>query len=173
LRPDLITICGFMGAGKSRVGELLAAKLDYRFLDLDAEITRREGSSLAEIFRDRGETHFRELERQIGLEVIAGKGKVVALGGGAVTNRELFTAVRKHTYLIYLKARPQTLWRRIKGGDERPLVAGIESYADFLSVYNERMKIRRPLYEQADLVIPTGPQPIPQTVAEILASMGL
>jgi len=125
--PDLtgsverIVLIGFMGAGKSTVGPLLARALGWRFVDLDAEVERAEGSSVAELIRGRGVERFRELESRTGRRVLRRRRVVVAAGGG-------WAAEPGHMDLLYdrslvawppyihvqppARTRPARLWRR-------------------------------------------------------------
>jgi shikimate kinase len=95
--PSAVLLVGFMGCGKTTVGECLAQRLAWRFIDLDKQIEQAEGLSIAEIFAQAGETPFRRKEheylRRILEETSQPGGWVVALGGGTfvlVTNRPLF-----------------------------------------------------------------------------------
>jgi shikimate kinase len=158
-----------MGAGKSRVGMLLARKLNYRFIDLDHEIEKREKRDIVAIFHESGEAYFREREHELGLTSIKGRRRIVALGGGAVMDSELFEAVLSRTLLVYLRARPQVLWGRLKRRQTRPLLASVKTYADFRAIYQARMAERRARYDRAHLVVDTGSQPPEQTAARILS----
>jgi shikimate kinase len=100
--PHLILV-GLPGAGKSTVGALLAEALGRPLLDFDAEITRREGMSIPEIFGQKGEGHFRELEHALTHELTELGGMVLAPGGGWVTRRENIALLRPPGHLVYLK----------------------------------------------------------------------
>lgn len=120
--PDRIVLVGFMASGKSTVGPILAGRLGYRFVDLDAEVERRAGATVAEIFRSEGEARFRTLEEEATAELDAAERIVVAAGGGWMARPELRDrwpdAVR-----VWLRVRPRTVLERV--GDavaERPLL---------------------------------------------------
>jgi shikimate kinase len=162
-----------MGAGKSRVGKLLADMLGYRFLDLDTEIEAAEKRDISTIFRESGEAYFRVREGETGLACITGKRHVVALGGGAVMVDELFDALLSRTCLVYLRARPQVLWGRVKRKQTRPLVASIKTYDEFRAIYRERMSVRRARYERAHLIVDTGAPPAEQTASQILSLLDI
>ena len=80
-----LALAGFMGSGKSRLGAEVAARLGRPFVDLDREIEARTGSRIPDLFAERGESGFREVEEEVALDVLrGGEPAVVALGGGAV-----------------------------------------------------------------------------------------
>jgi shikimate kinase len=86
MKKSLIFLTGFMGSGKSTVGPILAEKFGYDFIDVDELIEKVEGQSIVDIFRERGEIYFRNIERKILRETIFKLSKfVVALGGGTIT----------------------------------------------------------------------------------------
>lgn len=116
-----IFLVGFMGGGKTTVGRLLAERLGWTFIDLDAEIERLEGRSVAEIFASEGEAAFRSMERR-SLETVSGPpNRVVSLGGGTYVdarNRELVDSVGVS---VYLEASLSVLLERIDDDGSRPL----------------------------------------------------
>lgn len=116
-----IFLVGFMGCGKSRVGESLARRLTREFVDTDSLVTEREGRSIAEIFRDCGEDRFRRAEREALRSLEGRSGIVVATGGG------LFVGFGQRRWML---RRGRTVWLdvpfevargRVGGGEERPL----------------------------------------------------
>lgn len=162
-----------MGSGKSRVGGILAQRLGYRFIDVDLEIEKQEKRDVSAIFGESGEAYFRARERELGLACIRGKHRVVALGGGAVMDDELFDALLARTLLVYLRARPQVLWGRLKRKHSRPLLASVKTYDEFRQIYRERMAVRRVRYERAHLIVDTGARPAEQTAARILSLLDI
>ena len=84
----IITLVGYRGCGKSSVAQALASRLGRDFVDADAEIERRSGRSIREIFDEQGESGFRRIEREVISELLTGPGVVLAAGGGAVLNAE-------------------------------------------------------------------------------------
>jgi shikimate kinase/3-dehydroquinate synthase len=122
-RPLLLT--GFMATGKSTLGQQLAQRLGRRFVDLDASIEAQTGKLISTLFRDHGEGHFRELERQaLRLLLDSSDAPVVALGGGALLQREQRLHALERAVVIALHAKPETLAHRIAAaGGSRPLGA--------------------------------------------------
>lgn len=161
----IIALVGFMGCGKSRVGRLLAERLDWTFIDLDDEIERRTGRSIPQIFQDQGEPKFRDLEYEALLDQLRqarrGKARVVALGGGAFVEPRTFAALELEGVSIWLDCPVETLWQRVQGGPVRPLAQRRE---DFERLYNER----RPHYQRADFTLAAGAQEPAELVETIL-----
>src|SRR5690606_5874667 len=119
-----IWLVGAMGAGKSAVGPLLAARLGLPFVDLDAEVERAAGARIATIFAREGEPAFRARERAA-IERVAGRTAVVALGGGAIAQPGAARRLAETGTVVWLRARPETLAARIGEARERPLLAGL------------------------------------------------
>lgn len=165
-----------MGAGKSSVGRALGQRLNWLFEDLDQRIEGREGRSVAEIFRDSGETEFRRAEhaalRQVLEESRAGAARIIALGGGAFVqpqNAELLQEAG--VPVVFLDAAVEELWRRCSeqaeaAGMERPL---LRSFEKFESLYRSR----RRSYLKAGLTIATGGREVNAIAAEIAKKLGL
>jgi shikimate kinase len=171
-----IFLVGFMGAGKSTVGQALGRHLDWAFEDLDERIERREGRHVAEIFRDLGEQAFRQAERAALREVLeelsAGVPRVVALGGGAFSKKENAALLKASSVsTIFLDAPVEELWQRCTtqadvAGTQRPL---LRSWQQFSELY----EVRRKSYSKALLRIQTGSRPVKTIVDEIAEALGL
>lgn len=146
-----IILVGYRGSGKTTVGRLLAERLRLGFADADEWIVRRAGKSIADIFRDGGETEFRELETNVLKELLAGDGQVLALGGGVVIrdeNRAMMTANAQNR-IFYLHCDAAELHRRIvadvKTAANRPALTHLGgSEAEIAHL----LTVRLPLYRQ-------------------------
>jgi shikimate kinase len=138
------------GAGKSTVGKGVADRLARTFLDFDLEIERRQGKTIAEIFGEKGEGHFRELERALTEELRLLGNMILAPGGGWVSNPEVVGLLRPPSQLIYLRVRPETALKRL-GADRstRPLLMR----PDPLGEIRRLLEARKKAYESADHVI--------------------
>jgi shikimate kinase len=138
------------GAGKSTIGRAVAERLSRTFLDFDQEIERREGKSIVEIFGEKGEGHFRGLERALTEELRLSGDMVLAPGGGWVTSPEVVALLRPPARLIYLRVRPETALKRL-GGDRstRPLLMRPDPVGELRRLLAER----KAAYESADHVI--------------------
>ena len=143
-----ITLTGFMGSGKTTVGQILADALGCPFLDLDQLIVKKAGRSIPEIFAAEGEKGFRRLEKQVLEQTVARYAEstaVLALGGGTVTVPGAVGLLQEKTLCIYLKASWEVLQSHLEGQKEgRPLAD-----EDMQERYLERL----PLYEKAAQVI--------------------
>ena len=109
-----------MGSGKSTVGRRVAKKLGWKFIDLDTQIERREGKSVAEIFRQDGEAHFRQLERICLQELSVSHKSVIALGGGTFIDPENRDLAEKTGLTVWLKLPFSKLVQRVRIDGTRP-----------------------------------------------------
>lgn len=140
-----IYLIGFMGAGKSTIAKHLQNKLNIPLIEMDQEIMNRQGMEIAEIFQTHGEAYFRDLESALIREIAAGEPSVVSCGGGVVLREENISLMRDSGMLVYLSARPETIFERVRHSTNRPLLndrMSIEGIADL-------MEQRRPIYETA------------------------
>lgn len=161
-----IALVGMMGAGKTEVGRALAERLGWPFHDLDDEIARIAGCTVAELFHRDGEPAFRERERRALGSLVTGSRIVLATGGGAFADLQSRTLLLARTLTIWLEAEPATLARRLAGTADRPLVRGGEP----LPVLEQVLERRRAFYEQAHLRIRTDGLEV-QGVASRLLTM--
>ncbi len=124
LFPYNIVLIGFMGTGKSTVGQILADHLGRRFVDLDAQLEREQRTTIAEIFRSQGENVFRQLEQEM-IAKYSGEGeRVLSCGGGAVLRKDNVDLLRSSGCLVLLEADPDTIYKRVRRSQERPLLNG-------------------------------------------------
>jgi shikimate kinase len=157
-------VVGAPGAGKTTVGELLAARLGVPFRDADAVIEERAGKPIPEIFFDEGEDHFRALERAAIADELAGFHGVLALGGGAVLAEENRKALAGHT-VVYLAVDFADAISRVGLGAGRPLLA-INPRATLKHLLDRR----RPLYEEVATITIATDGRTPEEIAEELAA---
>jgi shikimate kinase len=157
----VIVLVGFMGAGKTTVGRLLAGSLGVDFADSDLVIEERAGRPIREIFASEGEASFRALEHQVIGELLDGPGIVLALGGGAVEHPA--TAERLKDFdVVYLEVPYEDALARVGGDEGRPLLA----QADLPDRYRRRL----PSYAAvAARTVPTANRPPEAIAQEILA----
>jgi shikimate kinase len=156
-----------MGVGKSTIGAMLARRLGRSFVDTDREVEREVGLRIAEIFEQRGEARFREMEREA-IDRVADGNAVVALGGGAMAQPGTAARLLAAGTVVYLQASPEQLLRRIGNPDSRPLLAGLDE-AQRCRRLGELLDERRAAYEQASVVFDTGPFSL-EGAAEALAN---
>ena len=156
-----LVLTGYMGAGKSTIGRLLAARLNWQFLDLDAHLEARTGATIPQLFERHGEAHFRRLESTALASALGRDNTVLALGGGTpeeLTNRLLLEQTPA-TFTIFLDAPFPTLFDRCMLQDiARPVLADP-------ATAQLRFQKRHPLYRRlANLTLETAEQTPEQTV---------
>jgi shikimate kinase len=158
------------GAGKSTAGRHLAAALHLPFVDCDVEIERRIGMSIRAFFEQEGEPAFRDIEEAVLAELVQGEPKVLATGGGAVLRENNRRALHDHSTVVYLRALPEELFRRLRHDKQRPLL----QVADPLKRLRDLFQDRDPLYTQtAHFIIETGRPSITNLVNMVLMQLEL
>ncbi|HKO14653.1 MAG TPA: shikimate kinase [Gemmatimonadaceae bacterium] len=169
--PPHAILVGLPGAGKSSIGRAVAVRLGRPFLDFDAEIERREGMTVSELFAAKGEAYFRALECLITEELRPRSGMVLAPGGGWVTNPRVVLMLRPPARLVYLRVRPETALRRL--GHKRS-IRPLLTHPDPLGELRRLLERRQLAYEAADHVIDTerlDRKALIETVAQLVASV--
>ncbi|HEX3027686.1 MAG TPA: shikimate kinase [Clostridia bacterium] len=145
-----LILCGFMGCGKTTVGRILASRLGFRHIDMDHWIEQREGTSVPEIFQQRGEPYFRRLEEKAAKELSKFSGCVISTGGGAVLNPEIVRVFRSGGMIIHIDVPLKVIKYRLTGNTGRPLLDGPAGDDHLLRLYESRL----PAYRRAaDLTI--------------------
>lgn len=148
-KPHLVLV-GMMGSGKTSVGELLARRLGRPFLDSDRQVEERAGRSVAELWAAGGEAAFRDLESEVLAQALGPDTPVVvAAAGGVVLDPANRRLLGERAWVVWLRARPETLAQRLGTGAGRPLLAD-----DPPGALRRLEAVRRPLYEEvADAVV--------------------
>src|SRR6266567_3531287 len=132
---DNVILVGFMGAGKSSVGRLLARRMGRCFVETDDMITAREGRSIPEIFAERGEAHFRALEEEAVRLLALKSGDVIATGGGLYCREGRPEALRAIGTVVWLTGSFDVLYERARRVGERPMLAG-RTRAEVAAIYH-------------------------------------
>ncbi|MGA2903466.1 MAG: shikimate kinase [Candidatus Korobacteraceae bacterium] len=171
----IVAVTGFMAAGKSTVGRVLASILGWRFLDLDCEIERRSKLHIHEIFANHGESHFRQIEADALRSLLdrASAPTIIALGGGTLIEPQNADLLRSYgAQLVFLELAVEKLLRRCRAASElsgqnpRPLAADGEA---FCALYAQRL----PHYRKADLIVNTEGKTAEQVAHQIVAALHL
>lgn len=166
----LISLIGLPGGGKSTVGRQLARRLHVAFADSDAVIEQRLSMSVRDVFERNGEAYFRDIEQQVIAELSAHLNGVLATGGGVVlapANREV---LRQRSIVVYLRATPHELFRRLRKDSKRPLLRVDDPLARLRDLYLQR----DPLYrETAHFTIETGRPSVTTLVNMVLMQLEL
>lgn len=164
-----IFLVGFMGAGKTTVGRVLADRLGYRYCDADKTVETQSGKTITDIFSEHGEEHFRDLESRT-LEALSHKEKqVIATGGGVVmrdTNRE---TMKRGGVTVYLRAPADVIWQRVRHSSARPLL----QVDDPLGTIRELLEKRAPYYEKADIIVDTENLSVEDVADQIIEKLGI
>jgi shikimate kinase len=159
-----IVLFGFMGTGKTHIGQELAKKLGLIFVDMDDLIVERAGKSIPRIFAEDGEDAFREMERKLVGELARENGYVIATGGGVIKNPDNVKALGRHGLLVCLTASPETIFERVKDDTNRPLLNTDDKLATIRKILQER----EALYATIDNMVDTSNRTPAEIVAEIV-----
>jgi shikimate kinase len=162
-----IVVVGLMGAGKTKIGRRLAARLGLRFSDSDQEIEAAAGESIEEIFANRGERAFREGERRVIARLLAQPVHVLATGGGAFMDPLTRALIARRGVSLWLRADLDVLVSRVSRRNNRPLLKG----GDPRSILGELMESRHPIYAKADVVVDSSDGSPEATVVRALAAL--
>jgi shikimate kinase len=147
-----IFLVGMPSSGKTTLGKKLARALGYRFVDLDKLIVNDQKKSIPEIFQEKGEAYFREVERRILQDTRPDHWLVVSTGGGAPCFFDNMDFIKKTGISLFLDVPPAVLADRIlkHGKDDRPLLSGVTELEKELEA---RLRVRLPYYQRADFTI--------------------
>ncbi len=144
-----IALVGFMGVGKSTVGQILAGMLDFEFIDTDRVIETREGRRISDLFAQEGEAHFRDLETRLIREYESRQGLILSTGGGLAVRPENMASLRTHALIVCLWASPAVIYERVRYQGHRPLLQTPDPQARITELLNQR----KPAYQQADILV--------------------
>ena len=161
-------LIGFMGAGKTAVSEVLSKMTGIPVLDTDECIRRQEGALISEIFAEKGEAYFRDLETQLLVRLQGMEPQIISCGGGMPLRPQNAALMRQAGRVIWLTARPETVLERLAGDNTRPLLAGRRNPA----AVAELMDQRREAYASAcSMQISTDGRSAEEIAAEIAEMM--
>ena len=160
-----IVLVGFMGTGKSTVGQVIAQKLGFHFIDTDDVIEQTSKAKISDIFAEHGEVYFRDLESQAVKSVALMKNQVVATGGGVVLRSSNIDLLRTGGPIFCLNATPKAIWDRVRSSRSRPLLRG----PDPLKKIETLLDKRAPYYALADHQIETTGVSVDRVANEIIS----
>ena len=165
-RTPGLYLVGFMAAGKTTVGRALAEELGWCFVDIDTDIEVQEGKTIAEIFRERGEGYFREVESKMIRgrisRIEAGDPCVMALGGGAFVQAKNWEVIQNNGVTVWLDCELERVRQRLGEDAVRPL-------AQDRSTLAQLFEDRRSLYARADFRVDVDTDDVDRIVQKILA----
>ena len=159
-----LALIGFMGTGKSSVGQMVAASLHFNFLDTDHAIEVRAGKSIPEIFAQDGEPAFRDWERRIVEELAHRKKTVVSTGGGLPADQANLDSLKTHSLIVCLWASEEQIWERVRHQSHRPLLNDPHPLAKIRSL----LAAREPFYRQADVLVNTEMRSVREVAQQVL-----
>jgi shikimate kinase len=164
-----LALIGFMGAGKSSVGRLAAAQLNFELVDTDGLIEIKAGKSISRIFAEEGEPAFRTYERAVVSELEGRRDLVLATGGGLAADPANLASLKRHAFVVCLWASAETIWERVRNHGHRPLLHTPDPQARIRQLLAERESF----YRQADLLVNTGPRPLKDIVQLVVQQFRL
>lgn len=142
-----IVLVGYRACGKSTVGSLIARQLGWKLVDVDREIERRAGATIADAYRTLGDTKYRDLESQVVADVCAGDRQVIAMGGGSIMRPQNQAHAMRNSLVVYLRLPAEELWRRAQldpqSQSTRPNLAG----GGFEEIV-QMLALREPVYQR-------------------------
>jgi shikimate kinase len=160
-----IYLVGFMGSGKSTVGKILAEKLNMNFIDIDKLIEEKEGMKIKDIFEQKGESYFRELERKQIEVIVNQEGLVVSTGGGLGANLDNMNLMKKNGDVVWLDVSLNTVLDRLNNDQDRPLLK--QPIEKIKQLFEERKNV----YRLANIRINADKKTPSQIVEEILTKI--
>lgn len=165
-----IVLTGYMGSGKTTVGKALSKALDLPFTDLDDQIEQVTGCAIWQIFAEKGETSFREIEAEELKRVLSSKPGVLALGGGTVLSSENRRQIKDSgACAVWLQIEPKTVLKRLQNDEMRPLLKANSEEERLLKI-RHMIHLRKEAYEDAaDVVISVDGRTVEEIVEEITA----
>lgn len=156
-----IILTGMMGAGKTTISKILGKKLNIKSIDIDTLIEQNENEKISEIFSNKGENYFRNIEKETIKNNFNSDNLIISLGGGALENNETRDFLLKNSTIIYLKTSPEVIYERIKNNTSRPLLCGNMS----VEKISEILEKREANYQSATITITTDNK-TPEKIAE-------
>ena len=169
MNENNIILIGFMGVGKSAISRRLKKLTDMKEVDTDAMIVERENMSISDIFAQKGEEAFRNMETELLQELKHEKNLIISCGGGMALRDENVIIMKEAGAVVWLKARPETILKRVKNDDKRPLLRGNKNVEFIGNLLNQRS----PKYEAAShFYVNTDNRSIQSISEEILKRVG-
>ena len=154
--PRIVVLIGYMGSGKSVIGNLLAKQLHLPFVDSDDCLESKAQQSITQIFEEQGELGFRKMERNVLHELLTdNQDKVLSLGGGTPCYFDNMDVITQHTSkVVYLDTSIQVLVERLlKEKNDRPVIAHLDSKESLTEFVGKHLFERRPFYRKAPIII--------------------
>jgi shikimate kinase len=169
----ILTFIGYRATGKTTLAKIVAQQLGWDWIDADVEIERRAGKTIARMFAEDGEPAFRDLEAEVIADLCQRDRLVLAAGGGAPLRLESRQAMRNAGKVVWLTAKPETIWRRMSGdattAERRPSLTDQGPLAEIVNLLQRREPIYR---EAADFTLDTEANTPAELAAEVVKLLG-
>lgn len=163
-----IALIGFMGTGKSTIAAYMNSIFSMDVIEMDKMIEEQECMTISEIFAEKGESYFRNLETQFLVEMQERKNAIISCGGGVAMRECNVEAIKKNGRIVLLTASPETILNRVRDTYERPLLSGNMNVA----YIQQLMETRRPKYEAAaDVIVHTDDKTVLQICEELIEKL--
>ena len=165
-----IVLIGFMGTGKTSTGKVLAQRLGKAFIDLDSRIEETYGETIPQMFATKGESYFRQCEKEMVKKVSQRSNAIISTGGGTIKDAENVAALRERGIIVCLTARPEVILERTERKGERPVLDGADA-GDRLQAIRDLLAEREKYYSRADFAIDTSESSPLQVVERIVHAL--
>jgi shikimate kinase len=164
-----IILTGFMGTGKTLIGKLLSERLNYKYIDIDTIIEEREKMAIVDIFREKGEGYFRNVETEVIREFIPQEdNSVISVGGGAILRKINVDIMKNNGIIVLLTATPETIYERLKHDTTRPLLKVNNPKEKIVSLLSSRNAY---YYENCNIAVSTNNRTPEDIVEEIISKL--
>lgn len=163
-----LILVGYRGCGKTTVGEILARKMGWQFVDLDDLVARKAGKTIAEIFATEGEEGFRRREREACEQLRKSKNQVIALGGGTLMDPEARALIKRVGKVVWLRAPAAVLWSRISKDASSAANRPNLTAEGGLPEVEKLLMQREPIYQSAAVHIVESVTDTPEMIAEAI-----
>lgn len=159
-----LILIGFMGTGKSTVACQLSKQLELPFFEMDEMIAQEQGIEISNIFKEKGEDYFRDLETALLKNLLQKETGILSCGGGIILRDENIQAMKNHGTVILLTAKPETILKRVLHNQSRPVLDGKKNIDDITKLIKER---EERYHMAADIIISTDDKSLSKICEEI------
>ena len=168
-KVNVIVLVGLSGSGKSSLGLALSQELNFSFIDTDECIAQGEGKSIVQLFKEEGEAYFRQIEKELVLNLDLTSPTILALGGGAWIQEEIRGFLIPVASIFYLETNVESILQRLENNDSRPLLNDLGARKEVLE---QQLETRKTLYAQSTITVDANAA-ISEIVQEIIRKLQL